>query len=285
MPAGGRREPQARQARDVMAFGQEIGRALSDGRIVGRAEPFAKVFPSSRAVKRAVGLMAWGVLEDIALDAQLDCRGRLVAETSVRQIAAHLGLGKNTVNRHLTTLRKYGFVLHEERRDDGSGRYEQSRYVLDPSACIERFTTSPKSAVEPCPQNGDTVAPVSPSTGHRDRGRKEQEAVTPAETQQQPAVARLTAAGVSPEVATQLAERHGVEDVERAVAVAAHRAVRNPAGFVVRALREGWDLPSEHQPATASGRTHAVRQNAADGTAAAQAVQERAKAAGWCAAI
>jgi predicted AAA+ superfamily ATPase len=48
--------PQAtpRQARDVMAFGQEAGRVLSDGRIVGRAEPFAKVFPSSRAVKRAV---------------------------------------------------------------------------------------------------------------------------------------------------------------------------------------------------------------------------------------
>ncbi len=102
MPAGGRRDPEARQARDVMAFGQEFGRALSDGRIVGRAEPFAKVFPSSRAVKRSVGLMAWGVLEDIALDAQLDQCGRLVAETSVRQIAANLGLGKNTVNRHLT---------------------------------------------------------------------------------------------------------------------------------------------------------------------------------------
>jgi hypothetical protein len=36
-----------RQARDVMAFGQEVGRVLSDGRIVGRAELFAKVFPSS----------------------------------------------------------------------------------------------------------------------------------------------------------------------------------------------------------------------------------------------
>ena len=90
---------------------------------------------------------------------------------------------------------------------------------------------------------------------------------------------------MSPDGAAQLAERHAAEDVERAVAVAARCAVRNPAGFVVRALREGWDLPSEHQPATASGRTHAVRQNAADGTAAAQAVQERAKAAGWCQAI
>jgi hypothetical protein len=78
-----------------MAFGQEIGRALSDGRIVVRAEPFAKVFASSRVVKRTVGLVAWGVLEDIALDAQLDGDGRLVAETSVRAIAVHLVLSKH----------------------------------------------------------------------------------------------------------------------------------------------------------------------------------------------
>ncbi len=77
---------EARGARDVMAFGQEIGRVLSDGRIVGRAEPFAKVFSSSRLVKKAIGLAAWGVLEDIALDATLDGHGRLVAETNVRRI-------------------------------------------------------------------------------------------------------------------------------------------------------------------------------------------------------
>ncbi|MBA3621741.1 MAG: hypothetical protein H0W51_05405 [Euzebyales bacterium] len=49
-----------RQARDVMAFGQEIGRVLSDGRIVGRAEPFAKVFPSSRAVSGRLGCSRGG---------------------------------------------------------------------------------------------------------------------------------------------------------------------------------------------------------------------------------
>ncbi len=27
----------------MLAFGQEVGRVLSDGRVVGRAEPFAKV--------------------------------------------------------------------------------------------------------------------------------------------------------------------------------------------------------------------------------------------------
>ncbi|MDQ4145832.1 MAG: hypothetical protein M3198_19205 [Actinomycetota bacterium] len=90
-------EPGPREARDIVAFGQEIGRVLSDGRIVGRAEPFAKVFPSSRAVKRAVGPTAWVILEDIALSARLDPEGRLVADTNVRRIARNLGLSKNTV--------------------------------------------------------------------------------------------------------------------------------------------------------------------------------------------
>jgi DNA-binding transcriptional ArsR family regulator len=162
-----------RKARDVMAFGQEVGRVLSDGRIVGRAEPFAKVFASSRAVKRAVGLAAWGVLEDIALDARLDDRGRLVAETNVRRIAANLGLNKDTVAKHLRTLREHGFVLQEEERAAGSGRYEVCRYVLDPAACVERFTVTPtQPAGEPCPGSSDTASggPVSEGTGHGGTG-------------------------------------------------------------------------------------------------------------------
>ena len=94
------------QARDVVAFGHEIGRALSDGRIVGRAEPFAKVFASSRAVKRAVGLVAWAILEDIALDAHLDDTGRLIATTNVRRIATNLAINKDTAAKHLARLRE-----------------------------------------------------------------------------------------------------------------------------------------------------------------------------------
>ena len=144
------------QARDVVAFGREVGRVLSDGRIVGRAEPFAKVFASSRHVKRAVGATAWVILEDIALDAAIDDRGRLVADTSVRQIADNLGLNKTTVARHLGRLRGHGFVLHEEARDKASGRWDASRYVLDPSACVERFTHTPPTEPPPPP------APSSP---------------------------------------------------------------------------------------------------------------------------
>jgi DNA-binding transcriptional ArsR family regulator len=172
----------AREARDVIAFGQEIGRVLSDGRIVGRAEPFAKVFPSSRAVKRAVGLMACAVLEDIALDARIDDeRGRLVAETTVRRIATNLGLNKDTVTKYLGRLREHGFVLQEESREVAYGRYEPCRYVLHPSAGIERFTVTPPEPrpgerqnprSEPCPKTSDTVVePVSDTTGHGDTGQ------------------------------------------------------------------------------------------------------------------
>jgi hypothetical protein len=100
------------RARDVVAFGREVGRMLSDGRIVGRAEPFAKVFASSRQVKRAVGATAGVILEDITLDATIDDHGRLVADTSVRHIADNvrhdadnLGDNKTTVARHLARLR------------------------------------------------------------------------------------------------------------------------------------------------------------------------------------
>ena len=153
-------DDEARTAADVMAFGQEFGRVLSDGQVVGRAEPFAKVFASSRAVKRAVGLSAWGVLEDIALDAHIDERGRLVADTSVRRIAANLGLNTDTVTKYLSRLRDHGFVLHEEGRQVDSGRYEPCRYVLDPSACVARFTRAP-GQLEPagqrlCPKPSDT---------------------------------------------------------------------------------------------------------------------------------
>jgi DNA-binding transcriptional ArsR family regulator len=83
----------------------------------------------------------------------------------VRRIAANLGISKDTVTQHLATLREFGFVLREEVRDEASGRYELTRYVLGPSACIEDVAT-------PRPKGWDTVT-VSHVTGQRElpRGR------------------------------------------------------------------------------------------------------------------
>ena len=255
-----------------MAFGQEIGRVLSDGRIVGRAEPFAKVFPSSRAVKRAVGLLAWGVLEDIALDARLDDRGRLVAETTVRRIAANLGLSKTTVQKHLATLRDFGFVFHEELREAESGRYEQVRYVIDPSACIERFTTAPGPRARPTGGGGaapqdkqppvDCRVPVSGTrsvsqfTGHGDLVQQTEEPEAVGQRQQprteaagrcpdQGLVAALTAAGVAPGVAAGLVDEQPAERIRDALAALAGKRLHNPAGWLVRAIGGGWDLSAD----------------------------------------
>ena len=103
--------------------------------------------------------MAWAILEDITLDAHLDVEGRLVADTNVIRIAANLGVSKNTVATHLTRLRDAGFVLHEEGHHDPTSRYTTSRYVLDPSACVERFTHTPS------PTHTDTPTAAAPS-GH-----------------------------------------------------------------------------------------------------------------------
>ena len=304
-------EAEAREARDVIAFGQEIGRVLSDGRIVGRAEPFAKVFPSSRAVKRAVGLMAWAVLEDIALDARIDDRGRLVAETTVRRIAANLGLNKDTVTKYLGRLREHGFVLQEESREVASGRYEPCRYVLDPSAGIERFTVTPAEPragerenprSEPCPKSSDTVIePVSDTTGHGgtgqgDFGRHERHVVEEEEQHVDRAAlangtgelrGRLEQLGVAGHVADDLVGRYPPERIEDALDAANLRGARNAAGWVVTALRDSWDLSGM----LAEHRANEVRrQRIADEAAKRQEVaeadrQRRDRAAGWAAAV
>ena len=287
-----------------MAFGQEVGRVLSNGRIVGRAEPYAKVFASSRAVKRAVGLTAWAVLEDIALDARLDDGGRLVAETNVRRIAANLGIGKNAVSRHLANLRDYGFVLHEELRDTESGRYEVSRYVLDPSACIERFTHTPAS--QPCPPNRDMDRPraprpqnadtehgtVSPSAGHREGGQNNRRTAV-GKDEQQPRedaselAGRLAAVGVDAAVAEGLVADQPADLVAAALRAAQRRGIRHPAGFVVSALREGWDLSADlaqERADEARRRRAAEATHAAERSRAESNLQQR-RADGWAVAV
>jgi predicted transcriptional regulator len=59
----------------------------------------------------------------LALDARIDDRGRLVAETTVRRIATSLGLNKDTVTKYLGRFREHAFVLQEESCEVASGRY------------------------------------------------------------------------------------------------------------------------------------------------------------------
>lgn len=135
---------------------------------------------ASRLTKQAVGVTAWVVLEDIVLDATLDAEGQPVAVTSVRRIAAHLGVSKNTVQRALTRLLAAGLVTYETERELNRGAITRSRYrvaldaglavyldarpsneVATPNAaCPSRDDASPRRAR---PRDGDTESSSPPT--------------------------------------------------------------------------------------------------------------------------
>lgn len=244
-------------ASDAMVLGHESGRVLSDGHIVGRGEPYIKVFEGSRLVKRSVGAVAWAVLEDIGLDARLDDRGRLVAETNIRRIAENLNISKNTVVEHLGRLKQFGFVLREERKRQGRGRYSASRYVLDPSACIERFTVTPlpRASQRPPRRKSWDVDAASQSTGTGGLGRKTKDVV---DVQNNNAdddlTTRLVGAGVAPAVAKRLTGEFPAGLIERQLDALPHRPARNPAGVLVSSIRGDWPMPPQTTLPTTSAR-------------------------------
>jgi hypothetical protein len=68
------------------------------------------VTAGARKLCRAVGATAWAVLCDIALDAEADAHGNLVAATNVRRIAGDLGISKDTAARALARLTNAGLI-------------------------------------------------------------------------------------------------------------------------------------------------------------------------------
>lgn len=123
------------------------------------------VSPSSRELRRRLGPLAWAVLEDVALDAGVDDHGRLVATTSTRAVAEHLGLTPGTAARALGRLRSLGLVRYT-RHDGPAGRFGLAAYVLDAVPGLE-VCTGGDSAQRPCavsPRSGEP-RPVEPRAG------------------------------------------------------------------------------------------------------------------------
>lgn len=79
------------------------------------------VTPACRRTRKSLGSTAWAVLEDIALEAEVDDHGRLVVTTNVRRVAAQLGMSKDTVARAFLRLSDAGLVERPSRR--GQGRH------------------------------------------------------------------------------------------------------------------------------------------------------------------
>ena len=86
---------------------------------------------ATRPLRRILRPIEWVVLEDVALDARPDAAGALVASTSARRVAEHLGLTPGAVARALARLRSEGLVAHVRQPGD-AGRFGLSAYVLAP---------------------------------------------------------------------------------------------------------------------------------------------------------
>ncbi|MDQ3461632.1 MAG: winged helix-turn-helix domain-containing protein, partial [Actinomycetota bacterium] len=93
---------------------------------------------ASRELRRSLRPIEWVVLEDVALDARPDDDGVLVASTSAREVAEHLGLTPGAVARALAHLRSAGLVTHA-RQIGPAGRFGLSAYVLGPVPGLEVF--------------------------------------------------------------------------------------------------------------------------------------------------
>ncbi|MBW3547437.1 MAG: helix-turn-helix domain-containing protein [Actinobacteria bacterium] len=135
----------------------------SDARAVGQragARSGVMLTAAGRVVCRAVGTTAWAVLCELALDAEADAHGNLVAATNVRRIAGDLGISKDTAARALSRLVDAGLVVRHCRRGAG-GHFVRSLYELrlDPDAGVTVVAPSP-GPTSPCPVLGDTDADV-----------------------------------------------------------------------------------------------------------------------------
>ena len=119
------------------------------------------VGPASRELRRTLRPIEWVVLEDVALDARLDGKGDLVAPTSVRRVAEHLGLTPGAVARALARLRSAGLVTHA-RQPGPAGRFGLSAYVLTPVAGLDVVHVSDPDGAPPHPA-APGLAPPRPA--------------------------------------------------------------------------------------------------------------------------
>ncbi len=116
--------------------------------------------PTSRELRRLLRPIEWVVLEDVALDARADDDGILVAPTSARRVAEHLGLTPGAAARALGRLRSAGLLTYS-RQTGPAGRFGLSAYVLGsiPGLGVLSPAEAPENA-------GPHPAPPHPAAPH-----------------------------------------------------------------------------------------------------------------------
>jgi len=108
-----------------------------------------------RDLRADVGPVAWMVLEELAMCSE-ELDDSVVVSTTVRVLAASVGLSKDTVASGLRRLIARGIVRREDQRDRASGCFGNSIYVVDLAGTGVR--TSSPDGPEPDPGFSDTVS-------------------------------------------------------------------------------------------------------------------------------
>lgn len=113
-------------------------------------------------VRRAVGPTSWCVLEVLAAT-PADSGEPWVVPSSVRHVAAQLGIAANTAQRALAVLRDAGLVTPSQRREL-AGRFGGGTYVLTvDSDVLDRRVLESVSVAQPpvaAPRPRAAAAPV-----------------------------------------------------------------------------------------------------------------------------
>ncbi len=123
-----------------------------------------RVGEASAEVRASLRPIEWMVLEELALAAEADEAGLMVAATSARAVAERLGLTAGAVARALAMLRALGLVSHV-RRCGPSGRFGPSSYVLGSIPGLEVVDPGPAPCCDspcsgaPCVESPHMAAP------------------------------------------------------------------------------------------------------------------------------
>jgi hypothetical protein len=130
-----------------------------------------EIGPDSAVARRELGVVAWSVLEVLALVGE-DRDGRWVATTNARDLASRLGIGKDRVAAALATLRHAGLVVAHTNRDAKSARFAASCYeVRLPVSRVARIDDAREVAPVPARPDAARTRPrkrAAPPTGTLD---------------------------------------------------------------------------------------------------------------------
>jgi hypothetical protein len=108
---------------------------------------FVVLSAECRPLRNLLRPVVWLTLEDVALDAVAE-DGQLVARTSARQVAEHLGVDPLSAARALKVLRDRGIVSLEPDRAEIGRRFGLWVYVLGPVTgltVVDQGLTAPSS--------------------------------------------------------------------------------------------------------------------------------------------